>query len=130
MYEQLIFQSTTANRVFTKPKQVDPQRESITNVGVIKSPYNGIFGILDDVFINPLPRRMAQVALYQIYSHKQELAIAKYRENIVVIPEQFLEDSENTTMKTRLNTFRNDSMLIINSENIEQNFKCLMHLNH
>ena len=122
VYEQYVFITTGVDKIYTYPRLVQPQRENIANISEVKLPYNGIFGLLDDISINPLPRRVAPWnALYNIYRYKQETAIAKYRPGILTIPEEMLADSEETSHKTRMDTMLRSDILILNTDNVEQN---------
>lgn len=106
--------------LYVPPKPVEVQRESITNISNCKLPYNGITGLLADNNINPIPRRIAPLmALYRIYTLQQERFVAKYKGDILPIPESVMTDSDNFTRSERLNFILSDNFLFYDDSSID-----------
>lgn len=122
VYEQYVVYGANSYKVYTKPRLVNPQRELVTNENIVKAPYNGIYGVLEGLSLNPIPKRCAPWnTLFRIFKYRMEIAVADYTENIPVIPESLLQDSEHTTLKTRLATLKRDRKLIVNDEDLNPN---------
>lgn len=109
-----------ATGIYIPPKPIDIQRENINNVSECKLPYNGITGLLHDNKINPIPRRIAPLmALYRIYTLQQERFVAKYKGDILPIPESIMSDSDNFTRIERLNYILSDNYLFYNDQSVD-----------
>jgi hypothetical protein len=106
--------------LYVPPKPIDVQREKISNVSECKLPYNGITGILDDNIINPIPKRIAPLmALYRIYTLQQERFVAKYKGDLLPIPETIISDNDNFTRIERLNYILSDNYLFFDDTAVD-----------
>jgi len=116
-YEMYRFGSGVTS-IYTKPRYFEPQRVDINNSSDLKLPYNGITGILGDGHCNPIPSRIAPLqVIYKLYSIQLEKAISRYK-NLVVIPEDLIEDSEETSRVEKLSIAKEDGFLFVTTDNV------------
>jgi hypothetical protein len=95
--------------VYTKPAPIPVQREHFSNISKTKLPYNGITGLIDENYRNPIPYRIIPyLALYRIYTLQQERAVAKFK-SWLLIPESIYSDSSKMTSEERIAAANKDS---------------------
>lgn len=107
--------------IYTKPNYVIPERNNVSNSSIVKLPYNGITGILGDGVCNPVPSRIVPLqVLTKFYTYQQQRSISKYK-NYLVMSEDLIEDSEETSRLDKLAIAKQDGLLFINGENANAN---------
>ena len=100
--------------IYTKVRPVDIQRETFTNLNIVKSPYNGISFIVKDSARKPIPYRVnPYLALIRIYHYQIERAIYKWK-SLLAIPASMLSDDSEMSMEQRLSKMQGESLLIYN----------------
>ena len=107
--------------IYTKPNYVIPERNDVGNSSIVKLPYNGITGILGDGICNPVPSRIAPLqVLTKFYTYQQQRSISKYK-NYLVLSENLIDDSEETSRADKLNIAKKDGLLFINGADASAN---------
>jgi hypothetical protein len=83
-----------------------------------KLPVGGKVGIINGMYINPIPYKLlSYLALFRIFTYKQEALIAKYKGSIMTIPKSVLASSE-LTAKQQYFYMREDGSLIYDDAEI------------
>ena len=107
--------------IYTPPVEVQPQRSNVTNSSIVKLPYNGISGLLGDFKCNPIPRKIAPLqVLHKFYTYQQQRSISAYK-NLLVIPEDLIEDTEEMSRVERLSSLKKDALLFISNDDNNAN---------
>lgn len=108
--------------VYSIPQPVAVQRHLFNEHAYCENPYNGLYGLLKDFHIDPIPYTLNDInILNTILLIQIERTIAKYRPGMTVLPESVLQDSDNYTLAERLAAMLVDDQLIINDEDISAN---------
>lgn len=107
--------------IYTKPNYVIPERNDVGNSSIVKLPYNGITGILGDGVCNPIPSRIAPLqVLTKFYTYQQQRSISKYK-NYLVLSENLIDDSEETSRLDKLSIAKKDGLLFVNGGDASAN---------
>jgi hypothetical protein len=98
--------------IYTKPKSNLVQRRDTNNPRRVKLTYGGKKGIMNDIFINPIPSRLVPYAVYYkiIYLHI-ERTLAKYQSAIKFIPKQLIETDADMSRKEKIWYMKADNMM-------------------
>ncbi|KAF5080379.1 hypothetical protein DSECCO2_120210 [anaerobic digester metagenome] len=105
--------------IYLPAKKVEVQRQEINNSSICKLPYNGIKGMLKGNRIKPICTRLiVYQTLLKLYHLQREKAIAKFK-TWTIIPEDFINDSNEMTTTERLTYAALDDLLPVNLSDIE-----------
>jgi hypothetical protein len=111
----------TLEGVYTKPEPIPVQREHFTNMSKTKLPYNGITGLVDEDYRNPVPYRIIPyLALYRIYTLQQERAVAKFK-SWLLMPESIYSDSTQMTSEERIAAANKDGIYLFDDADANNN---------
>jgi len=89
--------------VYTIPEEEVVQRRDMQNPSRTKLPFGGKRGVLNGIYINPIPYRLlAYEALYQIYTLQLERNIAKYHGDIEILPSGLFNPDASGTTKDKV----------------------------
>lgn len=107
--------------IYVKPKEILVQRyDPVTNK--CKLPIGGKKGILNDIGLNPIPRRLLpHLALDRILLLYIDREIARYIPYIRQIPQSMLNDDEIGTGIEKLQNLKADLSIIIDDSTIDSN---------
>lgn len=107
--------------IYTKPSAIPCQREHFGNLSNVKLPYNGIVGLINENFRNPIPYRLIPyLALYRIYTLQQERAIHKFK-SWLILPESLFSDSTQMTSEARIAAANKDSVYFYDDSDANAN---------
>lgn len=108
--------------IFTKPTYDLIQRRDESNPNLVKLNFGGKRGLLNGVYINPIPKRiLPYLALVRIYTLQAERAIAKYKGNIMLVPQGMINPDSSGTTDEKFFYMKADGTLIYDETKVNAN---------
>lgn len=108
--------------VYTTPEEELVQRRDIKNPSRVKLPFGGKRGVMQGVYINPVPKRvLPYLALYRIYTLQIERHIAKYKANIMLMPQSMINPDDAGSTKDKVYYMAADGTLIYDDTKVDFN---------
>ena len=106
--------------VYTEPMENPVQRRDPFNLSRVKLSFGGRKGLLHGITINPIPARiLPHLALYRIYTLQLERTIAKYKGDILTIPQSMLNPDTTGSPKQKYFYMLADNTIIYDDSIID-----------
>jgi hypothetical protein len=106
--------------IYLKPEPIEVQ--IYDNAGNVKLPVVGKYGLLTNIRINPVPKRvLPSLALYRIINLHIERQLAKYKSPTEIIPLGLLESVSGTSIKGAMFYKMADSTIIYDERRFDPN---------
>jgi len=108
--------------IYSKPKYELIQRRDEKNPNLVKLPFGGKRGLLNGIYINPIPKRvLPYLALYRIYTLQLERTIAKYKGNIQLVPQSMINPDSSGTTEEKFFYMKADNTLVYDDTKVNSN---------